>query len=185
MQTHQLKTWPALFQAILENKKTFDLRQNDRNFQVGDFLKLREYDPNHNIYTSRSLIKKVTFMIEGEWGLKPGYCAMGLASPGLLAYVAEFKDEGWVMLVHAETRNKAKWNFLRWNPSGYDWESYIYVRLRRLPKADNIPFTFESAAAAGFWYSEEEDGKEEPSPENFINDCQCPLCKLDGIGFKK
>jgi hypothetical protein len=42
---HELKTWPKYFQPILENKKTFELREDDRNFAVGDVLTLKEWTP--------------------------------------------------------------------------------------------------------------------------------------------
>ena len=43
--THDLKTWPEYFHQILARKKTFELRLNDRDFQVGDTLRLIEFDP--------------------------------------------------------------------------------------------------------------------------------------------
>lgn len=43
--THRLKTWPEYFQAILEGKKTFEVRVNDRDFKVGDELVLEEWEP--------------------------------------------------------------------------------------------------------------------------------------------
>ena len=36
---HALKTLPEYFEAVLENKKTFELRKNDRDFKVGDYTK--------------------------------------------------------------------------------------------------------------------------------------------------
>ena len=37
---HALKTLPEYFEAVWENKKTFELRKNDRDFKVGDYLAL-------------------------------------------------------------------------------------------------------------------------------------------------
>jgi ASC-1-like (ASCH) protein len=42
---HELKTWPQYFQDIKEGKKTFEIRKNDRNYQVGDVLLLKEWEP--------------------------------------------------------------------------------------------------------------------------------------------
>jgi ribosomal protein L37E len=44
MTVHSLKTWPEYFEAQRAGRKTFELRRNDRNFQVGDLLVLREWD---------------------------------------------------------------------------------------------------------------------------------------------
>jgi hypothetical protein len=75
---HELKTWPALFEAVQTGQKTFDLRKNDRNFQTGDILIFREWDPQIKVYSGRKLKKRIGFMIEGEWGLKAGHCAISL-----------------------------------------------------------------------------------------------------------
>lgn len=42
---HELKTWSPFFEAIANEEKTFEVRRNDRDFQVGDILLLREWDP--------------------------------------------------------------------------------------------------------------------------------------------
>lgn len=43
--THALKTWPDGFQAVVDGRKTHETRSDDRHFQVGDELILREYVP--------------------------------------------------------------------------------------------------------------------------------------------
>ena len=43
---HELKIWPDEFEAIQAGLKTFEDRINNRNFQLGNVLKLREYFPN-------------------------------------------------------------------------------------------------------------------------------------------
>ena len=47
MAEHTLKTWPKPFEAVWEDKKRFEFRQNDRDFKVGDRLVLREWVPIH------------------------------------------------------------------------------------------------------------------------------------------
>lgn len=93
---HNLKTWPEPFQAIWDGVKPFELRLNDRNYQVGDRLNLREFIPEppekfitssphgeyHAGYTGRRIEAMVTFVLEGhiaeKFGLKPGYCILGI-----------------------------------------------------------------------------------------------------------
>ncbi|MBC8495196.1 DUF3850 domain-containing protein [archaeon] len=53
------KTWPDLFQRIVEGKKTTDLRLADFDIAEGDTLVLEEYDPKTKKYTGRVLKKKV------------------------------------------------------------------------------------------------------------------------------
>lgn len=43
--THELKTWPAEFTAIVESKKTFDFRLDDRGFAPGDQVVFSEWTP--------------------------------------------------------------------------------------------------------------------------------------------
>ncbi len=72
---HQLKTWPEPFQAQLDGRKTFEVRLNDRQYQVGDTLWLEEWDPGTRLYTGRRLYVRVTYVLD----LSPwcrGYVAM-------------------------------------------------------------------------------------------------------------
>jgi len=77
---HQLKTWIPLYQDILEERKLFDFRKNDRDFQVGDILVLNEWRVTNKTYTGRSVSMRVTYMFEGlvDIGMPPGYCIMGI-----------------------------------------------------------------------------------------------------------
>ena len=43
---HDLKITPAYFQAVIEGRKTFEIRQNDRGYQAGDTVTLQEWDDN-------------------------------------------------------------------------------------------------------------------------------------------
>jgi hypothetical protein len=43
--SHELKTWPDSYAAVLTGEKTFEFRKDDRGFAVEDLLVLREYVP--------------------------------------------------------------------------------------------------------------------------------------------
>lgn len=43
--SHSLKSWPSHFRALLSGAKTFEIRFNDRGYQVGDRLILKEFTP--------------------------------------------------------------------------------------------------------------------------------------------
>jgi len=77
--THELKTWPEYFEAIWDERKNFELRKNDRNFEVGDVLLLQEYEPTTEVYSGRVIKVTVTYILfGGEWGLTEGDCIMAL-----------------------------------------------------------------------------------------------------------
>lgn len=77
--SHPLKTWPLFFEALLEGSKTFEVRRNDRGFEVGDNLRLLEWLPTTEEYTGRTLDREVTYILEGEaWGVAKGFVVMGL-----------------------------------------------------------------------------------------------------------
>lgn len=42
---HELKIWPQFYCQVASGAKTFEYRDNDRNFQKGDKVILKEFDP--------------------------------------------------------------------------------------------------------------------------------------------
>jgi hypothetical protein len=88
MTVHTLKSWPEFFEPVLSGQKQFELRKNDRDFQVGDHVVLREWEPNGDRYTGREINKRVTYVLRGLGsvgtiapykGLSMGYAILGLA----------------------------------------------------------------------------------------------------------
>lgn len=59
---HELKSWPKYFGAVVDGTKTFDIRKNDREFQVGDTLLLREWDPETQLYSGREVLVLVPYI---------------------------------------------------------------------------------------------------------------------------
>lgn len=57
---HALKIDPIYFDEVRNGNKRFELRNNDRDFHVGDYLALNEWD---GMYTGRSELVKVTYML--------------------------------------------------------------------------------------------------------------------------
>ncbi len=77
--THELKVLPEYFEALVNGSKTFEIRKNDRNFQVGDWLLLKEWNPETEEYTGYSVLRYVSYILyDWQAGLKDGYCIMGL-----------------------------------------------------------------------------------------------------------
>lgn len=75
---HELKCWPEYFTAVWNFTKPFEIRKNDRNFQVGDTLKLREWEPATETYTGAWVTRQVSFITLFPEGLRDGYVCMGL-----------------------------------------------------------------------------------------------------------
>ena len=78
--THDLKTWPESFDAIESGKKNHEFRFDDRDFKVGDFLRLKRWDPKEKIYTGRELVVRITYChrLEVYSAWLAGYCTMSI-----------------------------------------------------------------------------------------------------------
>lgn len=73
---HGLKQLPEYFKAVKNGTKTFEVRKNDRNYQVGDLLALNEYDGEK--YTGRHCIVRVLYILDNSEYVKDGYIIMGI-----------------------------------------------------------------------------------------------------------
>ena len=78
--THDLKTLPEYFQPLSDKEKTFEVRLNDRNFKVGDGLKLLEWDSEKQIYTGRVINTYITYILNNQNYCKVGYVIIGFNS---------------------------------------------------------------------------------------------------------
>jgi len=84
--THELKSWPECFEALNSGTRTFDLRKNDRNYQVGDILVLKEFEPDNSTFSGRWCRRKIVHMLKGAGdgcieslkGLAVNYVILGL-----------------------------------------------------------------------------------------------------------
>jgi len=79
---HDLKCYPDPFTALLDGRKTCELRRDDRGYMVGHRLDLREFDPSTG-YSGRRLVVTVEHIIRAwDWpGMAGGYVAMSI-KPG-------------------------------------------------------------------------------------------------------
>ena len=94
MTAHNLKIWPDQYALLRSGLKTFEFRKNDRDFQVGDILLLREWDPGSGTretgpwasghYTDADwILRGVTHVLRGpDFGVPEGYAVLSLAVSG-------------------------------------------------------------------------------------------------------
>lgn len=75
---HYVKCESQFFEDVIEGYKPFELRKNDRNYEPGDDIVLREYDKDKQELTGREHRVTITYMLEGYPGIEPGYCILGI-----------------------------------------------------------------------------------------------------------
>lgn len=79
---HDIKCWPEFFKGILDGSKPFEIRVNDRNYALGDFVTIREWLPHQARYTDRTHVGRITYLMHGTGanGIVPGYVVFGHAA---------------------------------------------------------------------------------------------------------
>ena len=73
---HELKILPQYYRAVLERRKTFEVRKNDRPFAVGDGICLREFDGLK--YTGRVWYGNITYILNNPLYCKKGFVIMSI-----------------------------------------------------------------------------------------------------------
>lgn len=73
---HEIKIAHEYFDDVALERKTFELRKNNRDYKVGDELHMIEYENGEQ--TGRELAADIIYMIEDYSGLEEGYCILGI-----------------------------------------------------------------------------------------------------------
>lgn len=73
-QIHLLKIRRFYLEQIIAGNKTFEIRKNDRDFQVGDRVVLKEYPKVGD--SAREVVKRIGYISTFEQ--MPGYCVFSL-----------------------------------------------------------------------------------------------------------
>jgi len=81
---HDLKLAAKYFAPIIVGIKRSEVRQNDRNYKIGDTITLHEGWPGLDgfEYTGRTVSARISY-IDG-FGCQQGYVSLSLADVGLL-----------------------------------------------------------------------------------------------------
>ena len=74
---HRVKVLTPYFREVKECRKNFELRINDRDFQVGDTVILEEW--TGDCFTGDVVSRKIKYLLKDcpQFGLKEGYCIFG------------------------------------------------------------------------------------------------------------
>jgi hypothetical protein len=80
MATHELKCKPEYFGPLLTGEKTSEVRENDRDYQVGDRLIIQEFNSRTiSGYTGRAVSKYVTHVLRDFPAVDSNYVVLSLA----------------------------------------------------------------------------------------------------------
>lgn len=76
---HEIKCHPKYFTRLCDGSKPFEIRENDRDYQVGDRLIIKEFDPevgwpDHGSYGT--VVADITYIT--DFAQRPGWVVMGL-----------------------------------------------------------------------------------------------------------
>lgn len=92
MIVHELKAWPTYFRPTWDGEKLFDVRYDDRGFQRGDLVNLREWDKDQTCkcrngvhsdtcerYTGRRILAEIGYVLGSTpgRGSRPGFTGAG------------------------------------------------------------------------------------------------------------
>ena len=67
MKAHYLKTVQPHFNEVWAKRKTFELRKNDRNFEVGDIIVLMDYDTSTETYSANEVHGLITHILDSYY----------------------------------------------------------------------------------------------------------------------
>ena len=89
MKTVKKKILPEYYTSVQAGNKTFELRKDEDNINVGDILELKEW--NGNNFTGRKIRAAVTYVLRDckQYGLMDGHCIIGFR---LISEVIKMKN---------------------------------------------------------------------------------------------
>lgn len=79
MKVHQLKCFNVFYQMVVSGAKPWEIRQNDRDYQVGDVIVLNEISPENNYKpTGNKSTYLIKYILTSEefGGLTSGYVCL-------------------------------------------------------------------------------------------------------------
>ncbi len=79
MKLHEIKIKDNYYYALIHGYKSFELRKNDRNYQVGDLIHFVDVNGNDFLNESFNLFI-ITYVLKNvsEYGLNENYCILSI-----------------------------------------------------------------------------------------------------------
>jgi hypothetical protein len=132
-----LKTWPEYWISVESGAKNFEVRRNDRSFQPGDTLWLREWNPDAQDYTGRSVTRRIDYVLRDaeRFGVQPGFVVLGLRAARSAAGTPTPKITDVIDTV---------WDSLN-DSTNHGTEAYTYAHIERAVR-DALPAGSGTAA---------------------------------------
>ncbi len=96
---HQLKLEKDCFIAVLKGDKTFEIRNDDRHFRVGDIVGFNEVelvDSSHSRYSGRSILARITYILNDDRYVPDGYVAFSFETLGVFRHSRRILDDNCV-----------------------------------------------------------------------------------------
>lgn len=93
MKVQVLKLQQPFFDDVYFNRKEFEVRKNDRNFEVGDRIKFLEFPYDA---LQKFVIKDVKYILEGgQYGIEKGYVVLGLKEMTNKYHLPNSRGSNW------------------------------------------------------------------------------------------
>jgi len=76
------KILPEYFRDVVRRRKTFEIRKDDSDYNVGDILELYEWDGEKK--TGHKVAREITYILRDAepYGLQKGYCILAIQPIG-------------------------------------------------------------------------------------------------------
>lgn len=82
MMEHEIKCWTEKFARVQSGQKRFEIRKNDRDYQVGDILVIREFNQPRGEYCDYSAPIRAKVVYIDSFEQKDGYVVLGIQMEG-------------------------------------------------------------------------------------------------------
>jgi hypothetical protein len=87
---HVLKAEPRFFRAVWKGIKSFEIRRNDRDYQLYDELDMREWDKRRG-FSGDQIIARVVYTT--DFMQRPGYVVLGIR---VLSLMTRSQRDAWL-----------------------------------------------------------------------------------------